>query len=439
MRFGVSVKNIVPPFRTCMGGYGGRRDYFDGVNDPITFTAIVIEEGGKRALLSGADLCHFPDDGSTGPLLDAVGAAVGCPRDSVILNASHTHGGPRVPGANAYYRNRYDTRASGRFGVWLGEQVLAGAREAAENLQEGTLWYGERKTTLPMNRRLFRDGRVHNAPNPDGPVDDRLQILAFRNAAGELSAVAMKGSAHPVATGAQHLLTADYPGAWRAEFSRAFGPSVTPLFLQGAGADARPRRVADGDRWTGMRHDQLHVIGEDLMAECLRVLTGTALREIRNLAIEGRIATVKAPCERRYTRREQFEEMLKGGSEAMLDYAHDGLRAFDEGRGVPDRATYQVQTIRVSPELALITIDAEVLCGLGAKVEAALAPAQTILLGCTNGYVEYVADSEELARGGYEASSYLFQGWTGPLLPGVEHLMAEAVRRTEVTDTANRE
>ena len=44
MRFGIGRRDITPPLYTHMHGYAARRDTNDGVNDPLTFTAIVMEE-----------------------------------------------------------------------------------------------------------------------------------------------------------------------------------------------------------------------------------------------------------------------------------------------------------------------------------------------------------------------------------------------------------
>ena len=332
MRFGLAHCEIVPPFSTTMRGYSARKDRFDGVNDPLTFTAIVLEVGERRALLGAADLCGLPDDESIPGLLARLGEAVGCPPDNVMLNSSHTHGGPLV---------------AERYRDWLYERILETVHKAADNMSEGTLWYAEGKTRLPMNRRLDRDDQVVNAPNPEGEIDDRMQLLVLRKPDGEVAAVCMKVSCHPVATGAQHLLTADYPGAWRAAFSKAFGPQVLPIFLQGAGADARPRHVADGDSWRSMKHAELPTIGDELLAETLAILTGTGLRPLEGLTLKGKINPVKAP------------------KEAKED--------------APDYMEFHVQTLWLNSELALIGLDSEPLCGLGKIVEAAVAPKQAML------------------------------------------------------------
>jgi len=76
-----------------------------------------------------------------------------------------------------------------------------------------------------------------------------------------------------------------------------------------------------------------------------------------------------------------------------------------------------------------VGIQGEVLIGLGAYVEKQLRPAHTLLLGYTNACRCYLPDSKELVRGGYEQSSYLYGGWTGPFKKGIEKVIAAATWR----------
>ena len=205
-----------------------------------------------------------------------------------------------------------------------------------------------------------------------------------------------------------------------------FGPDVIPFFLQGAGADARPRHVAEGDRWRAMKHAELAEIGDELIAETLAILTGTSLRSVDNLMLEGNINVVQAPCERQHTTREQLES-LKGEGGLLQQYAEAGLECLDKGEEIPDQVAFQVQTLWLNRDLTLIGLDVEPLCGLAKTVEEAVAPAQAVLLGYTNGCIGYTPDTEEMKRGGYETGSYLPKLWSGPLKPGLEDLFASAV------------
>lgn len=428
MRFGTAVIDIVPPFPTRMHGYAVRQDTFDGCNDPLTFTAVVLEEGGRRALIGAADICTFPNDGTLPAFVERLGQAVGCSRDNIVLNASHTHGGPLIPGRSLSYRTMPGAAATDRYRDWLYERVLEAVQEASSDLREGTLWYGQGRTGLPMNRRPDRNGDVPNAPNPGGPVDDRIQVLAIRDHSGDLAALGIKLSCHPVTTGAQHLLTADFVGAWRAAASDAFGAKVRPFFLQGAGADARPRHAADGDRWRAVRHSDLPAMGREVLAETMTVLVDRGLRPVDGLTLQGRITPVSAPCEKRYVTRDQLEPLLK--EEPIRErYARTCLEGLEKDGRVPDQVGFHVQTLWLNGTFAVIGLDVEPLCGLGGRVERAVAPHQALLLGYTNGCIAYTPDTVEMKRGGYETTSYLYNGWSGPLEPGVEDLFAAAVTK----------
>ena len=428
MRFGVSTIDISPPFKTKMAGYGNRYDHFDDVHDPLAFDALILEERGRRAFIGAADLLWF-DDAHALDLRKALAKAVKAPVDNVVLNASHTHGGPLILDDPVYFGPGARMGSAAQYREWFGQQALTAAKAAAKNMQAGTLWYGVGKTRLPMNRRPERDGVVVNGPNHDGPVDDSLQVLALRDHHDSVRAIAIRGSCHPVSTGAQHRITADYPGAFRAAFSNAFGPGVIPMFLQGVGGDTRPSRVADGDRWRAMRHDELSQIGDDLLAETLTVLTSQKMEKIGPLSLRGRLNVAQVPCEVRYTEREQFEELLADGSGLQRGYAERALRALDNGEQLSPDAPVRVQTLWLTKEMAVVAIQGEVLMGLGAYVEKSLKPQRAMVLGYCNGAGGYLPDTKELVRGGYETTSFLENLWTGPFKRGIEKAIAGAVWR----------
>jgi hypothetical protein len=241
--------------------------------------------------------------------------------------------------------------------------------------------------------------------------------------------VGLKVACHAVATAWQHMITADYPGAWRAEFSRAFDGRAVPFFLQGAGADARPRQTADGDQWRAVPHAELTDIARGLVAECLLTLTSPGMQPVGDLNLTGRIRPVAVPCEKLYTRREQFEGLLASGDERRRSYAEKCIALLDGGEQVPDHAMVNVQTLWLAEDLAIVGLDVEPLCGLGFAVEEALSPSRVILLGYNNGSQFYLGTSKELARGGYESESYLGKPWSGPLGPGIEESIIGGLTR----------
>jgi neutral ceramidase len=429
MRFGVSSASIVPPFKTRMYGYWNRFDPFDDVHGELTVTAVYLEAKGSRALLCAADIGMFPSEGLTEKLIDRLARAADCPAEHVLLNASHTHGGSAIPTHMPAGRAIESTESAYRFVELLGDRLEEATLAARAHAEEGTLWYGCGKTSIPINRRLEKDGRVILAPNPAGAIEDRMRLLVLKGVDGQLRSVGLLLSCHPVATGGAHLLTADFPGAWRAAFHAEYGESVTPFFLQGTGGDMRPRATANGDSFRSLQHAELQGMGRQMMEEMDATLQG-GLEEldVGPFRAARRVATV--PCERRYLTRADFEVLLRGTNEGLREYAGFALERLGREGSVPDHQDFPVTTLWLNEETALIGIPAEVLTGLGRAIEGALAPRRALVMGYTNGNASYLPDTHELARGGFECDAYLHEILTGPYRAGVEDRLVAAIQGT---------
>jgi len=153
--------------------------------------------------------------------------------------------------------------------------------------------------------------------------------------------------------------------------------------------------------------------------------------DIKGISLQGKTREVRIPCEKRYARPEDVKPMLTSASYWERDYAKEGLRRFEAGESFDDHATYQVQTLWLNRETALIGLDAEPLCGLGKRIEVAVAPSRGITLGYVNDCVSYLPDTHELKRGGYEVDSFLFSNWSGPWLPGLEDVVVDGVTQLQ--------
>jgi hypothetical protein len=423
MRFGIATCDITPPFATSMGGYGKRDDLFDDVHDPLSFTAVVLEQGDRRAMLGAADLLSFPNDDRTPALLDRLAHHLQTTPQCIMLNASHTHGGPKLPGTNLFSRSGGDMALAERYADWLADRVVQTAQQAAAALQPGTLHHQCGRSDLPMNRRRTVDGAIVNAPHPQGPVDDSLHLLTLRDARGQLAGVILRLSCHPVASGPQHRITGDFVGGWRQAMTQALGPQVTPVFLQGAGGDMRPRHAADGDRWRKLPLSEMRTIGHDLMTHTLRTLLDAPTRTLDELILAGHVASATMACEPRYTTLQAVEPLLASPHYLTSAYARHVTDLLRRGQPVPTQASLPVQTLWLDDQLALVGLNCEPLIGLAAILENAFTPRQALVLGYTNGCLCYAPDSTELARGGYEAQSYLMEPWSGPWRHGFETAM----------------
>lgn len=418
MKFGIDRVDITPDYRTIMGGYGCRQDENDGVNDPLTFTSLIFEENRKKVFIGAVDLVDLGGHEHSIHMRKKIAKMLGINFSSVMINCSHTHGGIET-NLPAYYTREDYMRHFRKNREFIETKIFASAKRAAKKMREGKLFYGEGMTSIPMNRRLLVEGRVQNRPNPGGEADRTLKILKITDSGNRIAAVLVRVSCHPVATSAQHLITADFPGAFREVFEKYF-PGSLAIFLQGTGGDARPAQVADGKSWGRVAPSELSGIGECLFKEALKVLTGE-MESLDKLGFNSVIKEVFLPVINSKVNTKQLEGMLKSKSEGYRICIKKLLnkKAGEVKTGIP----LTIQMISFNKKFSILGIEAEVLCALGGKVEKKISSRFNMVLGYTNGSECYLPDKKEYKRGGYEVDNYILYLLPSPLSPKLEDIV----------------
>jgi len=433
MQFGIARTEITPPFPMPMAGFGFRMDAFDTVHDPLTFTAVYLNDGREEAWIGAADLCQFPDGAVRDEALEALAARLGASPERLFLNASHTHGGPEVLTTFGFDRLDFRVTRTGangdkirRYQDFLWDRIGAALAEARRRAEPGSLHLAEGRTDFVMNRRRLVNGRIENAPNPGGVVDDRLRLLGIKNIRGGLKAILPILACHPSSTGAQHRLTGDYVAAWRKRVEAEW-PGVTMAFLQGCGGDLRPACTEDGDRWRRAGLEELPSMGAHLLRET-RAALEAGWRDLGPLKIHNGIEKAAALCERTFFDPRALAPLLRDDRWWAVDFAREISRRLEAGEDVPDRVPFRFHWLRLTDQCSLLGLDCEPVCRLGFAVERAFARHGAIALGYVNGCFGYVPTGAELAEGGYECESYLWEPWSGPFQQGIEDWVVEHFR-----------
>lgn len=439
MKFGVHRLEINPSFPMPMGGYDARLDCFDGIHDPLTFTAVYLNDGQRESWIGSADLCQFPDgryfEEGVRQIADRPPAAhkLNCRPEAIFLNASHTHGGPLTRPAPGVENRRSSIRHSAdnralilRYLDELWQKIADAMVLARDNARLGTLHYTQTPTRFPINRRKMIGGKAQFAPDPDGPIDGRLRLFAIRDTAGAIRVLLPILACHPTSTSDQHLLTADYVGAWRQAVEARLPGPVHMAFLQACGGDSKPAASAQGDHWRTVRLNELTSMVEPLYNQTIAAINGP-WRDCGPLKLAFGIQQMDLPCETTYATREALET-LRQGSEWQVDYMRAGLNLLDRGRPIPDTVTYRLHALQLTENDTLLGMNCEPLCGLGQAIETAFKPHNAVVLGYTGGCLNYVPDDAELPRGGYETESYLWGPTTGPFKNGINQRFIDACR-----------
>lgn len=290
LKIGWAAADITPDGPVAMRG--GKLS--EGVKDPVTATALALEQGAERVVLISCDLQHITDGNRyAANMLANVRAQVvaGVPEleeGSVILMATHTHAAPSVQTDPAYER-------------FASQRIAQAAREAWGRRQPGGISFGLGHAVIGHNRiAAYKDGTSHmtgelqkgstgNAKfsHLEGFEDHSVHLLFTWDETRELTGVVINVPC-PAQVQRGSLISADYWHEARGEIRRRLGGSVFILpQLSSAGdvattvmvekkAEARMQRLQfpDLDNAPDLRRGQIAMRVADAVSGVLPFMKG---------------------------------------------------------------------------------------------------------------------------------------------------------------------
>ena len=236
---GVARVKVTPTEPIFMKGYGSRTKPSEGVRQDLFVKALALQdETGATSVLVTSDL-HSYTRGMSDTIADAVRTKYGVPRERLLLNASHTHGGPAVTG-EPWMRPSEDINAEQeavirRYTARLLDQIVELVGQAIGNLSPAEISFGQGSAGFGVNRRRVAAGMRH-LPEI---VDQDVPILSVRAPDGSRRAIVFGYACHATSSPADYQITADWPGYAQAAIEAA-NPGATAMFVNGCGADCDP-------------------------------------------------------------------------------------------------------------------------------------------------------------------------------------------------------
>ncbi|KPK99838.1 MAG: hypothetical protein AMK75_06290 [Planctomycetes bacterium SM23_65] len=227
LKIGLAKADITPRAGIEMSGFAKRVQPSVGVNDPLYATVLVVEDDATTIAVTACDLLCVPAD-LTSEVRAKAEALAGIPASHVTVHCTHTHYGPRVPGADGAAGFE---RAYREYLIW---QLVGLIREAKSAVQPARMKIGLGESDIGVNRReRTADGRIVLGSNPEGPVDRSVGVCRIETPAGEPLAALISFAAHPVGQDTQiRRISADYVGCTRRVVEELTGAPC--LFWQGA-------------------------------------------------------------------------------------------------------------------------------------------------------------------------------------------------------------
>lgn len=411
---GAARVEITPTRPVWMAGYAARKKPSEGVLQPLYARAVALQdEKGDRAVLVSADLLGFPQAVSR-RIAQRVRKEHRLPRERLVLNASHTHGGPvigdtlRVGYQEMTEQQWKETQAYTRE---VEEHVIRCIGEALKALQPARLDFGKGRAFFAANRRLQL--------NPNGPVDHEAPVLRVTARDGDPIALLFGYACHNTTLGADFLrFHGDYAGIAQDRLEKKY-PGARALFVCGCGADANPAPRG--------KLEQAVQYGEELA----KSVEETLERPMKPLNGPLRCAYTEVPLKfAPFPDKAGWEARLADPNVYVRRHARQMLDTIEREGRIRDEYPYPVQVWRFGADLDFIALAGEVVVDYALRLKREFGTRNCWVSGYNNDVFAYIPSERVLSEGGYEgAGAMLYYGQPGAFAPGVEETIIRTVHR----------
>lgn len=436
---GAAKAVITPAELGWMDGYAARTGPAEMVRQDLHAKALALEDAdGNRLVFITLDLIGVPK--ALRLEIEKYAADQhGLTASNLVLNASHTHCGPtirlytprgsteerlsslNVPDADQPMR----VRQVREYNAMLREKLHQIIDQALSQLAPVTLTWQHSRCGFSMNRRTPEGADFKNFPNPEGPVDQEVPVLAVRRGEKNEQLVAvMFGYACHATTLSINEINGDWPG-YAQQYFEEDHPGTVALFLNGCSGDQNPypRRFFPYVEKHGRA-----------MATSIEAALETVPRPVR-----GPLKTALEWTEIDYAPAPTREElMVRAQSKDRYEqtYAQFLLAELDAVGSLPKSYPVPVQAIQFGDTLTMVTIGGEVTVDYSLRLKRELyakSSAAVWVAGYSNDVMSYIPSERVLREGGYEGASSMRYGRSvvhpNSWAPGIEERIVGTAHR----------
>jgi len=412
-----------------MSGYAYRPTGCIGIHDELYARALVLDNGHNALAILSMDLIGLDFD-LVKEVREGIAQQAGLAPEAVMLNASHTHGGPAVREYHAM-----GPRDPAYIDV-LRRKLIGVASQAAQQMRRASLAYGRAPVQIGVNRRQVtkKEGRSVLGTNFAGPVAPFVDVLVLRDSREIPFALLFCHACHPTTlVGENLLITADFCGYACDYIRRESAGTLMPLFLQGCCGNINPYPRG---RFT---HAQEH--GYNLGAAALEALKRSeplAGSQEEKEKLDYAEKTIHLPLQPPQPREECEASIAEWTAKIEEERARGNQGARMHAEGMRDYAQYELRMHEQSSweqpfTMQKLTLGTAQVLGMPAEmfVQYALdfakqSPKPLLPLGFTNGVHGYVPTAADFPLGGYEVNyAHRYYG-TLMFTPECERLIREA-------------
>jgi hypothetical protein len=391
------------------------------VQDPITATALALDNGRDQAVMVSLDLVSV-----SRKLIEGIRERLKTKLPefdgrNLLLNATHTHTAPDVDGA---YEIPEGVMTSAEYFTFLTDAVPDVVVRAWRARRPAGVSWALGHAVIGYNRRAsFADGRsVMYAPldRPDflgfeGYEDHALELLFFWTPERKLTGVGINVACPAQVLGREHYISADFWHDARVELRRRYGDDLFVFPMTGAAGDQSPhvqlRKAAEANMRQRLGISATGQIARRI-AQAVEEVYPAAAADIRYGArFAHRVEELRLPV-RRVTPAEmeaaetEYARIEKAPAEDNKRHVTmQWMLAIMERYRRQDRVTefpMELHVIRLG-DVALATNPFELFLDFGLRMKARSRAELTFIVELACGEGDYLPTAKAVAGGGYGA------------------------------------
>ncbi len=427
---GAASSDITPLGPLWMGGYGGKTTPSLGKIHDLHMKALALRDPwGNQTVIVTADLIGFSRE-FTEAVTQEMGRRFGLSRESVLLNASHTHSGPETRAerdAVLGMPEEYKIKNS-RFVEGLKGTCVETVGRALKDLKPAVVTFSSVEMSSPFAvcRRVPTPKGIeyHSTPSSyytGGPRDDTVPVLKVTGADGNPRAVLFGYACHPITLDIDYFC-GDYPGFAQQYIEEAY-PGVVAMFVQGCGAQLVPNARFQ------IEYAQGH--GRSLAAMVKNALVGPQTPVTGPIRCASREPALQfQPLPERHVLEEVAKSPGRIAASPLLDpkKAAALLKRLDAGERIPMTVPCPIQAISLGKELLLIGLAGEPVVDYAVALKTAFQGRFVWVAGYCNSVFGYLPSWKILREGDYEGGrAFNYTLYPGPFAEDVETRVLTAV------------
>jgi hypothetical protein len=456
---GAASLDLVPPLGMTMVGHLRRSVSAQRYGAPLQVGALVLDDSHERLVIVSADVIATPGTYAT-RLREAIAQAADTEPCHVLVNSSHSHAAPPLPGMPKLGGlERRWTESELRFPETLIELASSAASLAVSRLRPARVGAARVEASdLSVNRRQ-RDSELGTIMgwNPDEACDRGVPVLRIDDLAGASITTLVCYACHPVVVGPDVAdFSSDFVGSLRSHVRRGTGGDCQ--FLQACGGNILPLEAffdRQGPEEDFGRRLALHALLAREWAETMPTqVKETPYASAHKIAVWRREPTgkehdyslgaaertVRIPLQSppgldeirslRNDLERRVEDLKQSGAppeewnppSIHIDWAADIERSILDG-AVSRELEAPIQALRIG-KIGIVALPFEPFCEIGLEINAHSPASFPITLGYSNDALGYLPTEREFGLRGYEPTiSHRHYGKPSPVVADAAQLV----------------